>query len=244
VQKVCINGKNHRAAEAEAAVWNLVSGLLKNPERVRAGLDEMIEQERAGMRGDPDQEAASWLEKLSEVERERRGYLRFAAKGHMTDEELDEALAELEETRKTAEEELAAIRGRKEILENLEQDRDALLESYVEKTPVALDTLTPEEHRQVYGMLRLRVDVAADGTMEAQGILREDWRPAGTDGLCEKGLASPQAIGLNPASHQQPFLFAAQRWSAEHLYGLEASPFIDADSAVVEGGHGQAESRR
>jgi site-specific DNA recombinase len=55
VQKVCINGKNHRAAEAEAAVWDLISRLLKNPERLRAGLDEMIEQERAGMRGDPDQ---------------------------------------------------------------------------------------------------------------------------------------------------------------------------------------------
>ena len=34
------------AAAAEAAVWDLVSGLLKDPERVRAGLDEMIEQER------------------------------------------------------------------------------------------------------------------------------------------------------------------------------------------------------
>jgi hypothetical protein len=109
VQKVCINGKHHRAAEAEAAVWDLVSGLLKNPERVRRGLDEMIEQERAGMRGNPDKEAASWLERLSEVEQERRGYLRFAAKGHMTDKELDEALAELEETRMTAVEELAAI---------------------------------------------------------------------------------------------------------------------------------------
>ena len=129
------------------------------------------------MRGDPDQEAASWLEKLSEVEQERRGYLRFAAKGHMTDEELDEALAELEETRTTAEQELSAIRGRKEILEELERDRDALLESYAEMTPEALDALTPEERRQVYGMLRLRVEVAADGTMKAHGILSENWRP-------------------------------------------------------------------
>jgi hypothetical protein len=96
VQKVCINGKHHRAAEAETAVWNVVSGLLKDPERLRAGLDEMFEQERAGMRGNPDQEAASWLEKISEVEQERRGYLRFAAKGHMGDDELEEALAEAE----------------------------------------------------------------------------------------------------------------------------------------------------
>ena len=95
------------------------------------------------MRGDPDQEAASWLEKLSEVEQERRGYLRFAAKGHMTDEELDKALAELEEIRMMAEDELAVIRGRKEILEELERDRDALLKSYAEMTPEGLDALTP-----------------------------------------------------------------------------------------------------
>ena len=129
----------------------------------------MIEQEGAGMRGDPDQEAAAWLERLAEVEQERRGYLRIAAKGHMTDDELDEALAELEETRTTAEDELAAIRGRKEILEELERDRDALLESYAQMTPEALDALTPEERRQVYGMLRLRAEVAADGTMVARG---------------------------------------------------------------------------
>ena len=190
VQKVCINGKHHRAAEAEAAVWDLVSGLLKDPERVRAGLEEMIEQARAGMRGDPDQEAASWLEKLSEVEQERRGYLRFAAKGHMTDDELDEALAELEETRMTAEEELATIQGRKEIIGELERNRDALLESYAKMAPEALDALTPEERRQVYGMLRLRVEVAADGKMVARGILSEDWRPADTDEFCENGLAS------------------------------------------------------
>ncbi len=58
------------------------------------------------MRGDPDREAAYWLEKLSEVEQERRGYLRLAAKGHMTDDDLAEALTELEDTRATAEREL------------------------------------------------------------------------------------------------------------------------------------------
>jgi Recombinase zinc beta ribbon domain len=46
VHKVCINGKHHRAAEAEAAVWDLISSLLKDPEHVRAVLEEMIEQER------------------------------------------------------------------------------------------------------------------------------------------------------------------------------------------------------
>src|SRR5918993_3849863 len=42
VQKLCINGKHYRAAEAEATVRDLISRLLKHPERLRAGLDEMI----------------------------------------------------------------------------------------------------------------------------------------------------------------------------------------------------------
>jgi hypothetical protein len=89
-----------RAAEAKTAVWDLISRLLNDPERVRAGLDEMIEQERAGMCGDPDREAASWLEKLSEDEQERCRYLHFAAKAHMADEGLDETL---DQTRMMAE---------------------------------------------------------------------------------------------------------------------------------------------
>jgi len=194
----CTNKKHNRAEKAEAAVWELVSGLLKDPERLRIGLEAMIEEERAGMRGAPDREATSWLQTLSEVDQERRGYLRLAAKGQMSDEELDEALADLEDTRATAERELAAARGRKEALEALEQDRDALLESYAEMAPEALDSLTGEERRQVYAMLRLKVDVAADGSMEVRGILSENLRvlyenghPAGEEGLCENGLASP-----------------------------------------------------
>lgn len=70
-------------------VWEFVSGLRKAPERLRADLERLIEQERAVMRGDPEQEAKAWLEKLSEVDQERRGYLRLAAKGHITDEELE-----------------------------------------------------------------------------------------------------------------------------------------------------------
>jgi hypothetical protein len=165
-------------------VWELVCALLKDPERLRAGLEELIEQERAGTRGDPDREANSWLEKLSEVEQERRGYLRLAAKGHMSDDDLAEALAELDETRATAERELKAIRGRKVALEELERDRDALLESYAGMMPEALDSLAREERSQIYGMLRLKVDVFADGTMQARGVLSV------VPSVCENGLAS------------------------------------------------------
>jgi hypothetical protein len=95
-----------------------------------------------------------------------------------------------------AEEELATIRGRKEIIEELERDRDALLESYAKMTPEALDALTPEERRQVYGMLRLEVEVYADGRMVARGVLSENvcnlhvnGHADGDERLCEHGLA-------------------------------------------------------
>src|SRR5215212_8249181 len=170
---VGMRANNVSSETKEGAVWELISALLKDPERLRAGLEELIEQERAGTRGDPDREANSWLEKPSEVEQEGRGYLRLAAKGHMSDDDLAEALSELEETCATAERELKAIRGRKAALEELERDRDALLESYAGMMPEALDSLAPEERSQIYGMLRLEVEMAADGRMEARGVLSE-----------------------------------------------------------------------
>src|SRR5215208_5513235 len=167
----CVHRKCHRADEVEPRVWNLISSLLKDPRRLEAGLEEMIEQERVGLRGDPEQEAKTWLEKLSEVDQERRGYLRLAAKGVLTDAELDETLAELKETRETAERELRAISACRQILEKLERDKEALLEYYARMSPEALDALTPDERHQVYKMLRLTVEASADGSLDVTGVL-------------------------------------------------------------------------
>ena len=46
----CSHSKCHRAETVEAQVWDLVSGLLKAPEKLKAGIDAMVEAERAGMR--------------------------------------------------------------------------------------------------------------------------------------------------------------------------------------------------
>jgi flagellar motility protein MotE (MotC chaperone) len=89
----------------------------------------------------------------------------------MTDEELDEALAELGETRETAERELAAIEGRRERLEALESDRDALMEHYAGMVPEALESLSSEERRHVYMLLKLSVALHADGSLEASGVV-------------------------------------------------------------------------
>jgi hypothetical protein len=106
----------------------------------------------------------------------------------MSDDDLAEVLADLDETRTTAERELAAIRGRKAALEELERDRDTLLESYVGMVPEALDSLAPEERCQVYRMLRLKVEILADGTIQARGVLSL------VPPVCENRLASRYTI--------------------------------------------------
>src|SRR5215203_5096623 len=178
----CENRKTHRAERIEAAVWGLVSELLTDPERLRGGLDEMMELERKGSRGDPDRETKAWLERLEEADRMRAGYQELAAKGLMTIEELGMRLEELEATRATANDELDSIRRQAERLEGLEQDRDALMEFYAGAVPEELERLGPEERNRVYGMLRLQVSARPDGTLEARGILSESLRVSPANG--------------------------------------------------------------
>jgi hypothetical protein len=134
----------------------------------------MIELERGAVRGDSDREAKQWLEKLSEVDEERRGFLRLAARGRISEEELDEELAALDETRRIAKRELATLRDRKERIKELERDRDALLGDYAGRTPEALEAFTAEERHRLYKMLRLSVAVYPDGSAEITGAFPED----------------------------------------------------------------------
>jgi site-specific DNA recombinase len=163
----------HRAEEVEQRVWEFVSDLMKDPDELQADLERMIELEKRSAHGDPEREAKAWLDKLAEVEAERRGYLRLAARDSITDAELDEALAELEETRSTAEHELASLQSRQEAIEALERDRDALLEHYASIAPEALEVLTPEERHQLYRMLRLEVVIRPDANLEVSGVFGE-----------------------------------------------------------------------
>jgi chromosome segregation ATPase len=123
------------------------------------------------MRRDPEREANTWLEKLSELKRKRSSYIDLAADGIMNREELKAKLAQLEEARETAEKELRALRTRQLKIEELQRDKDALLEHYASLAPEALDSLAPEERYQLYRMLRLKVVARLDGTIELTGDL-------------------------------------------------------------------------
>ena len=130
-----------RAEPVEAKIWGFVSGLLKDPERIQSGMQELIDRERSAGFSDPAQEIAAWSERLEECERLRRAYQDQQAAGLMTLEELRERLGELEDMRKLARVELDAITARRERVAELERDRDALLEEMAAMVPGALDNL-------------------------------------------------------------------------------------------------------
>jgi chromosome segregation ATPase len=183
-----LNKKHHRADRLEPMVWNYVSGVMKNPEQLRADLDRMIELERTGKRGDPNKEARIWAEKLAEVDRKRTKYQEAFAADAVTLPELKAYLAQLDETRKTAEHELAALRSREEYVRELEAGRDALLDSLEAQVPEALDSLTPEQRHQWYKLLKLRADIFADGNVEVS------WAgSASSVAVCETETLSPPA---------------------------------------------------
>jgi hypothetical protein len=102
-----------RAEDVEEAVWVFVSEMLGDPDRVRAGVRHLAEQERAVRRAhlDSGKEARLWAEKVSECARKRSAYQDQQAAGLMTLAELSEKLADLEETRRHVESELALLRA-------------------------------------------------------------------------------------------------------------------------------------
>jgi DNA repair exonuclease SbcCD ATPase subunit len=109
------------------------------------------------------------MEELAMIEVERKGWLRHAARGKMSDAELDEELAALEEMRRMAEAELRKVEARMETVAQLERDLDSMQERYANMSAEALDSLTSEERHQLYGMLGLRATITMDGTLEVSG---------------------------------------------------------------------------
>jgi hypothetical protein len=187
--QACVESKCIPAVELETRVWDEVSDLMKSPETLIADLERMIELERQEKRGDPNREAKVWLDKLAGVDQERRGYLKLAATGRMSDEELDKALAELEEARKSAQRELEALKHHRERTKELERDKEALLDYYQGVAPGALDSLTPEERYRFYKLVRLQVRIYPDHVVEIS------WADGEGFSVCENETVSVSSSG-------------------------------------------------
>jgi site-specific DNA recombinase len=165
----CPQLKGFRAEPLEAEVWTLVRSLLEEPEKLRIGLDAMVEEARRETRGDPEREARRLLERIATADRKREGYLELAADGFMKRDELRVKLADLDDSKAAAEKELALVRGRAERLEALKRDREEVLASFAGMAPARLDRATPEQRLRLYNTLGLRVTAAADRSLSASG---------------------------------------------------------------------------
>ena len=193
----------------EPVVWRFISSLLRDPEKIRVGMEKLIDEEQAIGRGDPEREAKAWAEKLEECARLRKAYQQQQATGLMSLEELGGMLEELEETRKLAEAELENMTTRRNRVEELEQDRDVLLAYLTSVVPVELDGLTGEERNRVYRMLRLEVRPCPKG-YEVKGAFSSSELPSRSPPVPNRarrsrpGIPRPAALGPRPPAPGHP----------------------------------------
>jgi hypothetical protein len=145
-----------------------VSGILKDPERLQRGLDEMLRQEEALGPRHPDGDEEGWLRKLSELEAQEERLLDLYLEGKLEVDRYESRVSQIKRSRKTIEDELERINHRAAHIERLKHDRDALLSHYSRIVPEQLDALEPNERNRVYKMLGLTVMAYEDGKLEAK----------------------------------------------------------------------------
>ncbi len=177
-----------RAEKLEADVWAFVSDLLKDPERLAAGMDRLIEQEMSGRADAPEREAKILSKKIEECARLRAAYQNQQAAGLMTIEELADKLEELEGVKVLAETELANLAERRHRADELHQDKEALLAFRSEAVVRGLDELAPEQKSEVYRLLKLEVSPVPEGICVSGAL------------LCSETLPLEKASGLLPFS--------------------------------------------
>jgi hypothetical protein len=169
----CSQGKHFRAEEPEALVWQFVSGILKDPAKLRRGIDKMLDEMKTLVSRSPGEDEESWLKKLAELESREERLLDLYLEGKLEVSRYESRVSQLKQSRKTIEEELGRIRDRTAHIERVEQDRDALLSYYSQLAVERLDELEPEERNRIYRMLGLTVLAHEDNKLEAKWAFDE-----------------------------------------------------------------------
>ncbi len=170
----CSQSKTLRAVETEALVWEFVSDVLKDPTRLKRGLDEMVEREKALISRGPAEEGKAWLKKLAELETQKERLLDLYLENKLDMGRYEKRHTQIEQSLETVQGELARIEGRDAHVDLLERDRDALLNHYSRIVPEHLDNLEPEERNRVYKMLDLTVMAHASGSLDLRWALGGD----------------------------------------------------------------------
>jgi hypothetical protein len=153
-----------RADEADKRVWEFVSNILTNPDRLARGLEKMLENERQPSVGEGE---TTWLKRIAEIDLKQERLLDLHLDGDITTEKFRAKSAELEAARAAAKAQLEAARSRLARLKDIERNKDALVSHYASLVPQVLPGLSPEEKYQIYKKMYLQVLAQHDGTLIA-----------------------------------------------------------------------------
>src|SRR5215218_164598 len=104
--------------------------VLKDPERLRRDLDEMLAREHSPSTCSVEEEKRKWLKKLSGIERQKDRLLDLYLNQEVEKERYEVKRRELDRAAETVEAELERIKNRESHIKQLECDRDTLLEAY------------------------------------------------------------------------------------------------------------------
>jgi hypothetical protein len=163
VENRCSASRTVRAEKAEAEIWEFVRSVLTDPALLVAGLEKMHKNEARPVAGaSGKEEEASWLNRISEIERKEERLLDLCLEGDITAEQFRAKSTAFQENREAA-------RLRLSRREDFERDKEALLEYHARLVPVDLDGLASEQRRTLYRMMRLKV-LARDGE-----LIAADW---------------------------------------------------------------------
>jgi hypothetical protein len=148
-----------RAEDVEEAVWAFVSEMLCDPDRVRAGVWHLAEQERAvrGAQLDPDKEARLWAEKVYGVRAEE---VRVPGPAGGRFDNAGGALGEAGRPQgdtPSRRERVSPAAGPEERAKEIEEDGEALVRALSAAAPEAIRLLPPEDRLGLYGRLDIEV---------------------------------------------------------------------------------------
>lgn len=159
-----------KAGEVERAVQDFVQGFLSDSARLEEGVRKFLDKETNADWDSLEKELGTQTEQLGTISTTRFRYQQLVVQDLMTTDELAEHLGNLEQRRVRLEQEVQGLRARLARFKTLETDGTLALQTLRQMALTNLESLSPEEMRNLYGLLKLRVEVTEDRDLEITGV--------------------------------------------------------------------------
>lgn len=164
----CTSRKMVRADKVEAQVWETVRQTMDDKHYVLKRMEEHYEQRRRELRR-PGADSGSLLKQLDRIERDAQKDWDAYRAEVIALPELKELRADLDAERETIERELERTKNRDEELRKLDAE-EAEMRKRILAGFGGLDDKTPEERREIYLDLNLRVEIGPDKAPRVMGV--------------------------------------------------------------------------